>query len=141
VKKEYDPPMDEEALEREILLALEGGDLALATTKLLRGFGPGILGYLHAVARDPHAADEAFAQFGEELSRSLGGSRRESCIKTAHSRRAATSTHPIPRSSRPAARRASRSSASTCTGPGRSSRFRAPGAAPPRADSCSRRCA
>jgi RNA polymerase sigma-70 factor (ECF subfamily) len=74
--------MSREGLERQVLEALEADRLNDAATFALRGFGPQILGYLHAVLRNEDAADEVFAQFSEELWKSLPSFRGESSFKT-----------------------------------------------------------
>jgi RNA polymerase sigma-70 factor, ECF subfamily len=54
------------------LRALHGsGDLPGAATLAVREYGPEILGYLYAVARDEQRASDAFAMFLEDLWRGL----------------------------------------------------------------------
>jgi RNA polymerase sigma-70 factor (ECF subfamily) len=74
-------PIDER-LEREAASALVRGDLAAAAELVMRGYGPEILGYLHAVLRDPDVAGDVFSQLAEDLWRGLPAFRRESTLRT-----------------------------------------------------------
>jgi RNA polymerase sigma-70 factor, ECF subfamily len=69
-------------VERRIGAHFARRDLAAAATEALRGYGPGILGWLVAVRRDREEAREAFGIFSEELWRSIGGFRGASTFKT-----------------------------------------------------------
>jgi RNA polymerase sigma-70 factor (ECF subfamily) len=71
-----------EAIEAEIAHLLEVGDLQSATATIVRGYGPAILGYLAAIARDEARADDAFSQFCEDLWRGLPGFRRDASVRT-----------------------------------------------------------
>lgn len=71
-----------EALESEIARLLEAGDVRSAASAIMRGYGPAILGYLAALARDEDRADDAFSQFSEDLWRGLPGFRREASVRT-----------------------------------------------------------
>ena len=71
-----------EDLEAEIAGLLEGGDSRAAATVIMRGYGPAILGYLAALARDEDRADDVFSQFSEDLWRGLPGFRRDSSVRT-----------------------------------------------------------
>jgi RNA polymerase sigma-70 factor (ECF subfamily) len=71
-----------EDLESRILGELSAGRHAEAATLALKGLGPQILGYLGAVLRSDDAADEVFAQFSEELWKSLPSFRGDSSFKT-----------------------------------------------------------
>lgn len=71
-----------EDLESQIQAALRAGRHDEAATIALRGLGPQILGYLAAVLKDADAADDVFAQFSEELWKSVGAFRGESSFKT-----------------------------------------------------------
>jgi RNA polymerase sigma-70 factor (ECF subfamily) len=73
---------DEPSLEARIASELERGAFAEAAAEVVRGYGPQILGYLRAVLRDEATADEAFAQFSEDLWKGIARFRRESSIKT-----------------------------------------------------------
>jgi RNA polymerase sigma-70 factor (ECF subfamily) len=71
-----------ETLEREIALLLEAGDLQSAAAAIMRGYGPAILGYLAALARDEDRADDVFSQFSEDLWRGLPGFRGDASVRT-----------------------------------------------------------
>lgn len=58
-------------LEEQIAKALDLGDLRTAATLTLRGYGPEVLGLLHAVLRDQALVDDAYAEFSERLWSSL----------------------------------------------------------------------
>ena len=70
---------DVEARARALAVA---SDHAAMTTVALEGYGPEILGYLHAVARNETDADEAFAMFSEDLWRAAPDFRWESTLRT-----------------------------------------------------------
>src|SRR5438105_3513848 len=74
--------LDAAAVEQEIAACLDRGDLRGAATHVLRGHGPGLLGYLMALLRDEAMAREAFSQLGEEIWKSIGAFRRESACRT-----------------------------------------------------------
>jgi RNA polymerase sigma-70 factor (ECF subfamily) len=76
------PPADLAAIERDIASRLARGDLDGAATVGLRGYGPAIVGYFTLMTGGEEAAYEAFAQFGEELWKSIGSYRGESSFKT-----------------------------------------------------------
>jgi RNA polymerase sigma-70 factor (ECF subfamily) len=63
---------DTEAIERRIRARFDAGNLKLAATALLEGYGREVLGFLIARLRDRDAAAEVFSQFTEELWKSLG---------------------------------------------------------------------
>lgn len=71
-----------DALEAEVGRLLEAGDLPSAAAAILRGYGPAILSYLAALARDEDRADDAFSQFCEDLWRGLPGFRRDASVRT-----------------------------------------------------------
>lgn len=71
-----------EGLETDIARLLEAGDLPSAAAAIMRGYGPAILGYLAALARDEDRADDVFSQFSEDLWRGLPGFRRDSSVRT-----------------------------------------------------------
>jgi RNA polymerase sigma-70 factor, ECF subfamily len=71
-----------EALEAEIGHLLETNDLPTAAAAIVRGYGPAILGYLAALARDEDRADDVFSQFCEDLWRGLPGFRRDASVRT-----------------------------------------------------------
>lgn len=69
-------------LEARLAVLLEQGALGAAATEIVRGYGPGILGYLSTMLRDDDAAHEAFSMFAEELWRALPRYGRRSSVKT-----------------------------------------------------------
>jgi RNA polymerase sigma-70 factor, ECF subfamily len=71
-----------EAIEAEIARLLEVSDLQSAAATIIRGYGPAILGYLAALARDEDRADDVFSQFCEDLWRGLPGFRRDASVRT-----------------------------------------------------------
>lgn len=71
-----------QALEAEVGRLLEAGDLPAAAAAILRGYGPAILSYLAALARNEDRADDAFSQFCEDLWRGLPGFRRDASVRT-----------------------------------------------------------
>ena len=71
-----------ESLEATIARLLEAGDHLSAATAIMRGYGPAILGYLAALARDEDRADDVFSQFCEDLWTGLPGFRQEASIRT-----------------------------------------------------------
>jgi len=73
---------DRAVLEDGIRRHLAGGDLRAAAAAAVKGYGPPILSYLMAVLQDAAAADEVFAQFCENLWKSIGLFRGESAFRT-----------------------------------------------------------
>ena len=71
-----------EALEADIARLLDARDLQSAAAAIMRGYGPSILGYLAALARDEDRADDVFGQFSEDLWRGLPAFRRDSSVRT-----------------------------------------------------------
>jgi len=71
-----------EAVEAEIAHLLESNDLPSAAAAIVREYGPAILAYLAALAREEDRADDAFSQFCEDLWRGLGGFRRDASVRT-----------------------------------------------------------
>jgi RNA polymerase sigma-70 factor (ECF subfamily) len=69
-------------LEEEVERLLEREDFPAAAAAILRGYGPAILSYLAALARDEDRADDAFSQFCEDLWRGLPGFRRDASVRT-----------------------------------------------------------
>lgn len=61
---------------------LDAADHRGAAGETLRSYGPEILGYLYATLRDETAADEVFAQFSEDLWKSLSRFRRLCSMRT-----------------------------------------------------------
>jgi RNA polymerase sigma-70 factor (ECF subfamily) len=75
--------MTAEREDAELLIArlLDGGDTRGAATEIVREWGPQILGYLAATLRDEDAAQDAFAQFTEDLWGGLPSFRRECPVR------------------------------------------------------------
>jgi RNA polymerase sigma-70 factor (ECF subfamily) len=71
-----------DAIEPQVLLALDEGRADDAVTLALRGYGPQILGYLSVMLGNGDAAGDAFGQFAERLWRGLPGFRRASSLRT-----------------------------------------------------------
>ncbi len=69
-------------LERRIRCAWDAGDMAAAATCAIEGYGPEIMGFLHALARSETAAGDAFSMFCEDLWRGLAGFRWDSSFRT-----------------------------------------------------------
>jgi RNA polymerase sigma-70 factor (ECF subfamily) len=59
------------ALERELGELHGAGDFEAAATRAVRGYGPELLGFLHAILHDPDLAGEVFSQLCEDLWRGL----------------------------------------------------------------------
>jgi len=74
------PPPTE--LEGRLEALIAGGALAEAATAVIRGYGPGILGYLATLLREDEAAREAFSEFAEELWKALPRFAKKSSVKT-----------------------------------------------------------
>lgn len=68
--------------EAETARLLDAGDLQSAAAAIMRGYGPAILGYLAALARDEDRADDVFSQFSEDLWRGLPAFRRDASVRT-----------------------------------------------------------
>jgi len=71
-----------EAVEAEVARLLESNDLRSAAAAIVRGYGPAILAYLAALAREEDRADDAFSQFCEDLWRGLPHFRRDASVRT-----------------------------------------------------------
>lgn len=71
--------MDPEARIRSLL---DAADVRGAATEAMRGFGPKIFGYLHAILRDETDAADAFSLFSENLWRGIATFRGESSFRT-----------------------------------------------------------
>jgi RNA polymerase sigma-70 factor (ECF subfamily) len=54
-------------IEDEVRRLLSSGDVDAATTVALRGYGPEVLGFLAAVAKNEADARDAFSEFSEDL--------------------------------------------------------------------------
>lgn len=71
-----------DALEEAIGRHLDAGDFQAAATEIVRGYGPEILGYLAALARDEDRAHDVFSQCCEDLWRGLSEFRRQASART-----------------------------------------------------------
>lgn len=69
-------------LEGEIRALCSQGDFTGAATRLMRGYGPEIFGFLVAVHRSESDASESFSDFAEAVWRSLPGFAWESSART-----------------------------------------------------------
>ena len=69
-------------LERRIRDAWEGGDLEVAATLTVEGYGAEVLGYLLATLRDEDIAGEVFSQVCEDLWRGIAGFQWRSTVRT-----------------------------------------------------------
>ncbi|MBC8072305.1 MAG: sigma-70 family RNA polymerase sigma factor [Deltaproteobacteria bacterium] len=77
--------MDSEArtkLEHDIRARADAGELSAAVTIALRGYGPEVLGYLVAIARNDSDAGDAFSLFCEDVWRGLPRFRWASSFRT-----------------------------------------------------------
>jgi RNA polymerase sigma-70 factor (ECF subfamily) len=72
----------DDALATSVRAKLASGELAAATTLVVHGFGPQILGYLTAMARHEADANDAFSQFCEDLWRGLPGFEWRTSLRT-----------------------------------------------------------
>lgn len=72
----------ETALTEAVRACLAAGDVDGATTLVVQGYGPQILGYLTAMTRVEADARDAFSQFCEDLWRGLAGFRWRSSLRT-----------------------------------------------------------
>jgi RNA polymerase sigma-70 factor (ECF subfamily) len=70
------------ALESTIARFLDAKDFEAAASAIVRGYGPEILGYLAALARDPDRAHDVFSQVCEDIWRGLPDFRREASART-----------------------------------------------------------
>jgi RNA polymerase sigma-70 factor (ECF subfamily) len=73
---------EHEELEQEIRRRTEVRDFAGATTAALEGYGPEIMGFLHAMHSREEAAADAFSIFAEALWRGLPGFDWECSFRT-----------------------------------------------------------
>lgn len=70
------------AIDAEVLEHLARGDSAAAATLALKAYGVRILGFLWLILRDDDAAEEAYAQFTEDLWKGIAGFRGECVFRT-----------------------------------------------------------
>jgi RNA polymerase sigma-70 factor (ECF subfamily) len=74
--------VDGDELEARITAHLDAGDRTAAVTEAIRGYGPQLLGYVHAIVRDDTAAGEVFSIACEDMWKGIAGFRRESLFRT-----------------------------------------------------------
>ena len=70
------------ALEDEIRALVEAGDLGGAATRVIRGYGPEVLGFLIGLLGDADRARDALAQASEDLWAGLPGFRGRASART-----------------------------------------------------------
>jgi RNA polymerase sigma-70 factor (ECF subfamily) len=75
-------PEGRERLEREVRALCDGGNHAAAATRAIRGYGPELLGFLHAVHATETEASDVFAEVSEVLWRKLPAFAWESTLRT-----------------------------------------------------------
>lgn len=73
---------ERQALEDAVRGAVSAGDLAGATTALLRGYGPEVFGFLVSLVGAREDADEVFARFAEQVFRGLPGFAWQCSLRT-----------------------------------------------------------
>jgi RNA polymerase sigma-70 factor (ECF subfamily) len=73
---------EHEELEKDIRRRAEARDFAGATTAALEGYGPEIMGLLHAMHPREEAAADVFSVFAESVWRGLPGFKWESSFRT-----------------------------------------------------------
>lgn len=71
-----------QAVEAPIRAAADSGDFERAATLALRLYGNELLSFLHALAKNPDLASEAFAELGEDLWRGLPAFRWASSLRS-----------------------------------------------------------
>lgn len=69
-------------IEDEVRRLLSSGDVDAATTVALRGYGPEVLGFLAAVAKNEADARDAFSEFSEDLWRGIERFAGHSSLRT-----------------------------------------------------------
>lgn len=77
-----DPRAADAVLALAVRACLDAGDVDRATTLVVQGYGPQILGYLTAMTRVEADARDAFSQFCEDLWRGLAGFLWRSSLRT-----------------------------------------------------------
>jgi RNA polymerase sigma-70 factor (ECF subfamily) len=75
-------PAARDRLERDVRALCQRGDHSAAATMAIRGYGPEILGFLHAVHTSETDASDAFAELSEILWRKLPEFAWESTLRT-----------------------------------------------------------
>ena len=69
-------------VEDEVSRLLRAGDVDGATTAAVRGYGPEVLGFLAAIARNEADARDAFSEFCEDLWRGIARFAGDSSLRT-----------------------------------------------------------
>ncbi len=70
------------ALEAELTVLLQRGNLAAVADRAIRSYGPELLGFLTALVRDDEAAGEVFAQLCEDAWRGLPTFEQRASVRT-----------------------------------------------------------
>lgn len=76
------PPRDDTALEAAVKTDLAAGDVDAAVTRILRGLGPEVLGFMVALTRDPGTAGDAFSELSVDVWRGLPRFEWRSSLRT-----------------------------------------------------------
>jgi RNA polymerase sigma-70 factor (ECF subfamily) len=76
------PPRDDSAFEEAVKAELAAGDLDGAVTRILRGLGPELLGFMVSLTRDAAAAGDAFSELSIDVWRGLPGFEWRSSLRT-----------------------------------------------------------
>jgi RNA polymerase sigma-70 factor, ECF subfamily len=74
--------MSNAQIEDDVRRHLTAGEVDAATTVALRGYGPEVLGFLAAVAKNEADARDAFSEFSEDLWRGIKGFAGNSSLRT-----------------------------------------------------------
>jgi len=69
-------------LDEEVARRLGEGDLGGAATRTIRALGPGVLGYLRPVLREPDDVEDAFSEWCERVWRGLGSFEFRSSLRS-----------------------------------------------------------
>jgi RNA polymerase sigma-70 factor (ECF subfamily) len=69
-------------VEEDVRRRCEGGDVQGAVTAVIRGYGPDLMGFMHALSRQPTDAGDAFADLCVRMWKSLPGFRWDSTLWT-----------------------------------------------------------
>lgn len=76
------PDERRESIDRSIRELVDVANIDAAATLAIKEYGPELLTYLTAIARDAAIAEEAFAEMSERLWRGLAGFRWEAALRT-----------------------------------------------------------
>ncbi len=71
-----------EALDQRVLQAVDDGAIHDATSAMIRGYGPEILGFLTATLRDEASAEDVFSIFCENVLKGIAAFERRSSLRT-----------------------------------------------------------